>query len=199
MSTLIACSQDRFRLVFFFYILLYFFKFFVRQQLLLFINSITMKIGVISDTHLKEVNSHLIAIFSNYFFDADMIIHTGDLISEKIVDFLRQKPLHIVHGNMDNLEIKKKFPKKKILEVHGFRLGLIHGWGSPFGIEKRIQSEFDDVHAIIYGHSHKSANHIDNGVIFFNPGTATGFSISGSHSIGILDVNDEIHSTIITV
>ena len=158
-----------------------------------------MKIGVISDTHLKEVNSHLIAIFSNYFFDADMIIHTGDLISEEIVDFLSQKPLHIVHGNMDNFDIKKKFPKKKILEVHGFRLGLIHGWGSPFGIEKRIQSEFDDVHAIIYGHSHKSANHIDNGVIFFNPGTASGFSMSGSHSIGILNINDEIHPTIIRV
>lgn len=158
-----------------------------------------MKIGVISDTHLKEVNSRLIDIYKDYFSDVDMIIHAGDLISEEIVDFLSQKPLHIVHGNMDNFDIKKKFPKKKILEVSGFRLGLIHGWGSPFGIEKRIKSEFNDVHAIIYGHSHKSANHIDKGVILFNPGTATGFSMSGSHSIGILDVNDEIHSTIITV
>jgi len=158
-----------------------------------------MKIGVISDTHLKEVNSHLIDIYTNYFSDVDMIIHAGDIISEEIVDFLSQKPLHIVHGNMDNFDIKKKFPKKKILEVHGFRLGLIHGWGPPFGIEKRIRPEFTDVHAIIYGHSHKSANHIDNGVIFFNPGTATGFSMSGSHSIGILDINDKINSTIITV
>jgi len=158
-----------------------------------------MKIGVISDTHLKEVNSHLIAIFSNYFSDADMIIHAGDLISEKIVDFLSQKPVHIVHGNMDNLEIKKRFPNKKILEIHGFRLGLIHGWGAPFGIEKRIRPEFDDVHAIIYGHSHKSANHSDNGIIFFNPGTATGFNMSGSHSIGIININDEIRPTIIRV
>ncbi len=158
-----------------------------------------MKIGVISDTHLKEVNSRLIDIYKDYFSDVDMIIHAGDLISEEIVDFLSQKPLHIVHGNMDNFDIKKKFPKKKILEVSGFRLGLIHGWGSPFGIEKRIKSEFNDVHAIIYGHSHKSANHIDKGVIFFNPGTATGFSMSGSHSIGILDVNDKINGTIITV
>lgn len=166
---------------------------------ILFTNSITMKIGVISDTHLKEVNSRLIDIYKDYFSDVDMIIHAGDLISEEIVDFLSQKPLHIVHGNMDNFDIKKKFPKKKILEVSGFRLGLIHGWGSPFGIEKKIRPEFNDVHAIIYGHSHKSANHIDNGVIFFNPGTATGFSMSGSHSIGILDVNDKINGTIITV
>jgi len=158
-----------------------------------------MKIGVISDTHLKEVNSRLIDIYTNYFSDVDMIIHTGDLISEEIVDFLSQKPLHIVHGNMDNFDIKKKFPKKKILEVSGFRLGLIHGWGSPFGIEKRIRPEFNDVHAIIYGHSHRSANHIDKRVMFFNPGTATGFSMTGSHSIGILDVNDKINGTIIKI
>ena len=158
-----------------------------------------MKIGVISDTHLKEANSRLINIYTNYFSDVDMIIHTGDLISEGIVDFLSQKPLHIVHGNMDNFEIKKKFPKKKILEVSGFRLGLIHGWGSPFGIEKRIRPEFTNVHAIIYGHSHKSANHIDKGVIFFNPGTATGFSLSGCHSIGILDITDKINGAIIPV
>jgi len=166
---------------------------------ILFNNSIKMKIGVISDTHLKEVNSRLIDIYKDYFSDVDMIIHAGDLISEEIVDFLSQKPFHIVHGNMDNFDIKKKFPKKEILEVSGFRLGLIHGWGSPFGIEKRIRPEFNDVHAIIYGHSHRSANHIDKGVIFFNPGTATGFRMTGSHSIGILDITDKINGTIIPI
>jgi len=158
-----------------------------------------MKIGVISDTHLKNVNPCLINIYKDYFSDVDMIIHTGDLVSEEIVDFLSQKPLHVVHGNMDNFDIKEKFPKKKILEVSGFRLGLIHGWGSPFGIEKRIRAEFNDVHAIIYGHSHIPAHHSKKGVIFFNPGTATGFSVSGSHSIGILDITDKINYTIITI
>jgi uncharacterized protein len=165
----------------------------------LFSKFITMRIGIISDTHLKDVTSRLIAIYKNYFHDVDMIIHAGDLISEEIVHFLSQKPIHIVQGNMDNFDIKKKFPKKKILEIGGFRLGLIHGWGSPFGIEKRIRPEFNDVHAIIYGHSHRSANHIDKKVMFFNPGTATGFSMTGSHSIGILDIADRIHGTIITI
>ena len=158
-----------------------------------------MKIGVISDTHLKHVNSRIIDIYTGYFSDVDMIIHAGDLISVEIVDFLRQKPVHIVQGNMDNYDIKKKFPKKKILEISGFRLGLIHGWGSPFGIERKIRSEFNDVHVIIYGHSHRPANHISKGVIFFNPGSATGFSVSGSHSIGILDIGETIKGDIITL
>lgn len=156
-----------------------------------------MKIGVLSDTHLHEVNSELVDIYENYLYDVDMIIHAGDLVSLEIADFLSQKPLYVVQGNMDTMDVREKFPKKEIIEVNGFHLGLIHGWGSPFGIERRIRSEFRDVHVIIYGHSHRPSNHAVKGVIFFNPGTATGFRIAGSNSIGILDVGTAIERTII--
>jgi len=156
-----------------------------------------MKIGVISDTHLREVDSRLIDIYHEYFSDVEMIIHAGDLVSTQVVDFLSQKPLHVVQGNMDSLDIKERFPKKRIVEVGGFRLGLIHGWGSPFGIEGRIRSEFDDVDVIIYGHSHRPANHIDKGILFFNPGTPTVLSFSGSNSIGILDIGETVKGNII--
>ncbi len=156
-----------------------------------------MKIGIISDTHLKGVSPELIDIYQDYFSDVDMIIHAGDLVSMEVVDFLNQKPLHAVQGNMDNMDVRERLPEKKIIAVSGFRLGLIHGWGSPSGIERRIRSEFNNVHAIIYGHSHRPANHIDRGVIFFNPGTATGFSISRSNSIGILDIGDTVQGNII--
>lgn len=158
-----------------------------------------MKIGVISDTHLKNVNPQLMDIYQDYFSDVDMIIHAGDLVSIEIVDFLSQKPLHVVQGNMDSLDIKGMFPEKKIIEAGDFRLGLIHGWGSPFGLERRIRSEFNDVHVIIYGHSHRPANHINKGIILFNPGSATGFGISGSHSIGILDIRETVKGNIITL
>jgi len=158
-----------------------------------------MKIGVISDTHLKDVDSQLIDIYEGYFSDMDMIIHAGDLVSIKVADFLSQKPLHIVQGNMDGLEIRERFPEKRIVEAGGFRLGLIHGWGSPFGIEERIRSEFDDVTAIIYGHSHRPANHIEKGVIFFNPGSATSSSIGESNSIGILDIGETVEGKIIVL
>ena len=156
-----------------------------------------MKIGVISDTHLRDLDSQLIDIYHEYFSDVDMIIHAGDLVSTEIVDFLSQKPLHVVQGNMDSLDVKERFPKKRIVEVSGFRLGLIHGWGSPFGLEGRIRSEFNDVSVIIYGHSHRPANHIERGILFFNPGTATVLSSSGSNSIGILDIGETVKGNII--
>jgi uncharacterized protein len=158
-----------------------------------------MKIGVISDTHLQEVTSQLVRIYEDHFSDVDMVFHAGDLVSMNIVDFLSQKPFHVVQGNMDCQAIKDRFPEKEIIEVNGFRLGLIHGWGSPFGIEKRIRPEFGEVHAIVYGHSHSSANHKRDDVLFFNPGTASGFSVTRSHSIGILHIAEEISGSIIGV
>ena len=158
-----------------------------------------MKIGVISDTHLQEVTSQLVRIYEEHFSEVDMLIHAGDLVSMDIVDFLSQKPLHVVQGNMDGRGIRDRFAEKEVIQVNGFRLGLIHGWGSPVGIEKRIRPEFDKIHAIIYGHSHRSANHIRGGVLFFNPGTASGFAVSGSHSVGILHVGEDIKGTIIGV
>jgi hypothetical protein len=156
-------------------------------------------IGVISDTHLKAVNSELVDIYENYFFDVEMIFHAGDLVSLEIADYLSQKPLHVVQGNMDTMDVRERYPEKEIIEVNSFRLGLIHGWGSPLGIEKRIRSEFTDVHAVIYGHSHRASNHVDRGILFFNPGTATGFRIAGSNSIGILEITDEITGRIISL
>ena len=158
-----------------------------------------VKIGVVSDTHLHEVSSALINIYESYFSDVDMIFHAGDLVSLEIAEYLSQKPLHVVQGNMDTTEVRDRFPEKEVIEVHGFRLGLIHGWGSPLGIERRIRSEFVGVHAIIYGHSHRPSNHTDNGVLFFNPGTAAGFRIAGPNSIGIVEIGDEIKATIIPV
>ena len=158
-----------------------------------------VKIGVISDTHLNAVSPELVDIYENYFSDAEMIFHAGDLVCPEIADYLSQKPLHVVQGNMDTTDVKERFPKKEVIEVCGFRVGLIHGWGSPFGIERRIRPEFSDVHAIVYGHSHRPSNHEDKGILFFNPGTATGSRMAGSNSIGILTIADEIKGTIISL
>ena len=158
-----------------------------------------MKIGTISDTHLKEVSQQLIDMYDQYFSGVDMIVHAGDLVSMEIVDFLGQKPLHVVQGNMDNRDIRERFPKKEVIVADGFRLGLIHGWGSPFGMERRIRSQFNDVDAIIFGHTHRPTNRRDKGVLFFNPGTASGVAVSGPHSIGILDLEEEIKGSIIVL
>jgi len=158
-----------------------------------------MKIGVLSDTHLYQVTQKFIDIYNTYLSDADMIIHAGDIVSPNIVDFLEKNVFHGVQGNMDSQEIKALLPDKKIVEAKHHRLGIIHGWGAAAGLEERILPLFPDVDVIIYGHSHITANHVKEGVLFFNPGTATGYSATGLNSIGILEVEERVQGRIIPV
>ena len=158
-----------------------------------------MKIGVLSDTHLNRVTKEFKEIYEKYLSDKDVILHAGDVVSTDLIKFLSKKNFHGVYGNMDPFEVREMLPSKKVIELGPYRLGIIHGWGSSDGLEDRIWPEFQNVDVIVYGHSHYAVNHIKGDVLFFNPGTATGFASSGVHSIGILELDDTIHGKIITL
>ena len=157
----------------------------------------SMRIGVLSDTHLHQVSKDFRDLLDRRFFDVDVLFHAGDYTSPVVVDFLSSKNFHGVYGNMDPFAIKEVLPEKKIVEIGGFRFGLIHGWGSPRGLEERVLAQFNDVDVIVYGHSHRALNEVVQGVLLFNPGTASGFSPSGVHTIGILDCGDTVTGEIV--
>jgi putative phosphoesterase len=155
------------------------------------------RIGVISDTHLRAVTNTFMEIWDQYLCDKDVIVHAGDIVSTDIIEFLSRKDFHGVHGNMDPVEVKALLPRKKVIELGPYRLGLIHGWGASASLEDGILEEFENVDIIVYGHTHHAASHNREGVLLFNPGTATGFASSGIHSIGILELDHIIRGEII--
>jgi len=159
---------------------------------------IEMKIGVISDTHLREPSKELERIVLAHFTDADMILHAGDFVDLRIVDFFRRWNVIAVSGNMDPGEVRSLLPGKRIIDVSGFKIGLIHGWGSPIGLEKRVKGEFPPLHCLVYGHTHYPANHNRGGLYFFNPGSPTR-SFTGPNTIGILSLGKEIKGEIVKV
>ena len=158
-----------------------------------------MKIGVLSDTHLGRVTREFKRIYDRYLSDKDLILHAGDITSTVIVDFLGRKNFHGVYGNMDPLDVRERLPEKEIIELGPYRLGLIHGGGPSAGLEDLVWSEFQNVDVIVFGHSHNAVNYLRDGVLVFNPGTATGFSSLGIHSIGVLELGDTIRGEIITL
>ncbi len=156
-----------------------------------------MKIGVISDTHLGEPHSEFKRTIEFHFKDVEKIFHVGDFVEESIAEYLAtQKELIAVYGNMDSRDIGKAFPRKRIVELKGFRIGLIHGSGPPFGIESRVRGEFDEVDAIVYGHTHIPANHWVKKILFFNPGSLTR---AFKPSLGILHIGEKIDGEIIKI
>jgi len=158
-----------------------------------------MKIGIISDTHLREPHSEFKKMIESHFKDVEKIFHAGDFVDWSIAEYLsRQKELIAVCGNMDSGDIRKTFSYKRIVELKGLRIGLIHGGGPPFGIESRIRGEFDEVDAIVYGHSHTPANHWVKNILFFNPGSPTR-SFMHKPTLGILHLSEKIEGEIIEI
>ena len=101
---------------------------------------------------------------------------------------------------MDRSDVTRRLPKKEIITIDAYRIGLIHGWGSPNKIEDRIINTFTNVQAIVYGHSHKAANHIRNGILMFNPGAFSGTFILGrNRSVGVMTIDDGIRGTIVNI
>jgi putative phosphoesterase len=151
-----------------------------------------MKIGVLSDTHVAsfaEIPGRIVRALAG----VDLIIHTGDFVARDVLDGLKQLgELKAVRGNMDSDELKQLLPEKAILEIEGRKLGIIHGWGAPDGIDDRVGGMFEDVDIIVYGHSHYSQNEVKNGVLFFNPGRAR-------NSFGILTIGKEVRGEIINL
>jgi len=149
-----------------------------------------MKLGVLSDTHISSVDQ-LDERVVKALKEVDIIIHAGDFIVREVLDGLKQLgEVKAVHGNVDSEELKGLLPERELFEIEGRRIGLIHGWGSPWGIDDRVGQVFDGVDIIIYGHSHYAQNETKNGVLFFNPGQAR-------RSFGILTLGDEVKGEII--
>ena len=138
-----------------------------------------MLLGIISDTHSRSF-AELPPKVTEVFSGVDLIIHCGDFIARDVLGGLSAlKEVRAVHGNMDSPELQRLLPDRQILEIDGRKIGIIHGFGPPVAIERRLRRTFDAVDIIIYGHSHISQNKVIDGILFFNPG-------SGRKSCGIL-------------
>ena len=159
-----------------------------------------MKIGVISDTHLTKPDRFLETVNERYFSDVDLILHAGDLISLDVLEVFKGKALIAVAGNSDLPSVRSVLPEKEIIRVNGFKIGLIHGWGLPFGLARRVGTGFEGVHCVVFGHGHRASNFRRKGIHFFNPGALSpGIASLWRRSIGILTIGKEISGEIIRV
>ena len=161
-----------------------------------------MKIGVISDTHLRNPDASLEYILEELFADTDMILHAGDIVARRVLDRLEERGVIAVCGNMDDFEVAESIPQTRILSAAGKRIGLIHGWGAKQGLENRILDRFadDKLDLIVYGHSHVPFWAEIRDVHLFNPGSASQNRYLGTGTAGLIEIaNGTIDARIIAV
>jgi len=150
-----------------------------------------MKIGILSDTHLTHITEDFKETTKRVFDGVDMIIHAGDMTGISVFNYLSNWELKAVRGNMDDFDLYNLLPEKRIENIMGKNVGIIHGKGPPSGIENVVLKEFQNVDLIIYGHSHVPLETKKGGVLLFNPGSyRRSYSYRGT--VGIIEISDNI-------
>lgn len=162
-----------------------------------------MKICVVSDTHARRINDLPPALIS-VMKKADIIVHLGDYDTIELVNELKKLGnFWGVTGNHDFAKIRAVLPETDVLEVHGKRLGLVHGHGSsmPRGLQKGLRARFNGhkIDAILYGHTHVTRNRMVGDILYFNPGSAAGRFPAYRRSYGVLTVDGDIKAEVFPI
>jgi putative phosphoesterase len=147
-----------------------------------------IKIAVVSDTHV-QTPADLPQRFLDGVKGADLLLHAGDMLNLDVLERLKKlvPEVKAVWGNMDPAEVKQALPEKEIIQIKQFRIGLTHGSGAPLKIMETVKEKFknEQVDCIVYGHSHSPQNKVQNGILYFNPGSPTDKVFAPYNSYGI--------------
>jgi putative phosphoesterase len=80
-----------------------------------------VRLAVISDTHLPRGNRRLPDACLAHLRESDLILHAGDLSTLAVLDLLGSlgPAVHAVHGNVDDLEVTRRLPPARMVQVGG--------------------------------------------------------------------------------
>jgi putative phosphoesterase len=155
------------------------------------LRNVPAKIWVVSDTHLRS-NQILPDSFTERVGREDIIIHLGDFVSPEIIKQLRALAhLEAISGNCDPSSIRKLFPSNKVIDIAGYKIGLVHGKGGYVETIKSVEKQYKGkVDVALFGHTHSPYHAKSDGTVFFNPGSLS-MSRQGPESFGLLHLDSE--------
>ncbi|MBI4267237.1 MAG: metallophosphoesterase family protein, partial [Chloroflexi bacterium] len=143
-------------------------------------NSGTIRIGLISDTHIPSVSKILPPHVKEALKGSDLILHAGDIYLPKVLDDLESiAPVLAAHGNDDgDFPQDQRIKNNHIISINGFSLGLTHRgyWPRPLhnSRDEIITREFGRlVDIVVYGDSHVAMVESYNNTLLVNPGSPT--------------------------
>ncbi len=130
------------------------------------------RVGLLSDTH-----GHVDPRWPEVFGGVDEIWHAGDIGSEEVVKALETiAPLRAVHGNIDGVRIRARFPAEMRFRCEEVEVWIIHIGGYPgrYAPEVRQRIRRAPPRLFIAGHSHILKVMYDRklDLLHINPGAA---------------------------
>ena len=151
-----------------------------------------MNVAVISDTHLPRGARRIPADCLERLRAAHLILHAGDVVVLPVLEELRElgSPLHAVHGNMDEAELRALLPRSTVVEAAGARIGIVHDPGPLAGRAERLAGRFPGCDAVVYGHTHVPEVTRTGATWILNPGSPTERRRAPTHTMLVLEIED---------
>jgi hypothetical protein len=136
-----------------------------------------MRIGIVSDTHLPNVIRQLDELGpepARFFSGVDLILHSGDLTSPMVLDWLeRFAPVVCTFGNNDPIA-DFRCQDVHVMEVNGWRLGMVHSLRRGFRPIAELQQLFPTpVDIMVAGDTHQERLEYRDSVVVLNSGSPT--------------------------
>ena len=150
-----------------------------------------MRIGLVSDTHMPRYGTSLPTALVKGLQGVARILHCGDMTDVLIVELFEAiAPFEAVAGNNDDEVIRERFGRRKVVEIGGLRIGMIHGDHRSKPTEQYAFEAFseDGVDAIVFGHSHRPVIKERAGITLINPGSPTDKRFNPLFSYAILEI-----------
>jgi uncharacterized protein len=149
-----------------------------------------VRIAVISDTHMPKGGRRLPDRCLELIQGADAVVHAGDLSTAAVLREIEAigPPVHAVHGNVDDDELRRALPEALEIELGGQTVAVVHDAGPAKGRLERLRLRFPGAAAAIFGHSHLPLHEEAGGFQIFNPGSPTERRRAPRHSMGLLQV-----------
>jgi len=161
-----------------------------------------LRLLVISDTHIPGRAKYLPQILIDELVKADYVIHAGDYTVPQVLDSL-DKFFHFtgVAGNNDGPEIQSRLGNKTVIELGGFRIGIVHGdLGTAKTTLDRALEAFDgeELDLLIFGHSHIPYLKRHGEMWVMNPGSPTDRRKNLYYSFGIVELKKQLDPELIS-
>ena len=111
------------------------------------------RIIALSDTHMERgLPERLVELAEG----ADFILHAGDFVSKEVYDSLADLGrVEAVCGNSDSPELKMLLPERKVIDVDGVKIGLVHRASHSSGPGTELLAREMEVDVLVYGHLHR--------------------------------------------
>lgn len=137
------------------------------------------RVAILADTHgllrpeIKEVLK-----------TCEVILHGGDINSQKILDGLREiAPMYVVRGNNDR-EWAAALEDELNITLFGLRICMVHN-------KKHRKTDLGSIDLFLYGHSHRYEEKTVDGVLHLNPGSCGPRRFRQPVTMAVLEIEEE--------